>query len=369
VPSKLCLIWYYHLPWVSDDAELGDLARESLGPLLAAHEETRSPVTLALSGALLARLSVLAPEQMARLRALVATGLVEIAGTFHHEVFPAFLSNRHLAAHLQADRETKRSLLGVTPASFVPGNFTWVPAMARLLVRHAYNAIVLDADHGHRAVSVQRWRWSSGPTSRFAGVLSPSVLSPRDLNHPYRLLGSARTGEDLGVVFRDMTAVRAISYGDSGFIQQPLDTARQRDALALLNEVSGVCVLADDGDRVNALSALAYRRFLEIIGSDRVITLGEAATAQAPRYLEFLPGHATADLYNFWLAGPDAWHWLKLLEELHQTRPDDLSDSVLRLHDVYPLFWRNHWRCRLFYDALEALLADCGDMRLPTHHL
>jgi hypothetical protein len=358
--STAAFVWYYHMPWVCDDAEVADLARESLGPLLHIHETLAAPVTLAISGALVERLSKVAPMLLERLSKLSRAGLVEIAGAFYYEVLPAVLTTAELARHIAADIAVKHEFLETTPTTFLPGNFSWVPSLAWLLADSGFGQIVLDGDHLRRACAVQQWRWSPEGKTEFSDLLAPSDIDRQDMRQPYRLALPRR--RDLCLLFRDTEAVMAVSHGQDGAIQHPFDAARAEAALTSLDAESGVSVLADDGDRINALSVASYRALLTAYGPSRLTTIAKAANVPARR-LDYLPGYSLADLYRFWLADGDSLHWLRVLDELRAAYPGDLGERILRLHDVYPLFWRNHWRCRLFWDEALSLMAQARSAR------
>lgn len=354
----VCCVWYYHLPWVSDDGELDDLVRESLGPLVSTHRDLAAPVVLALTGALLERLADRHPDLLETLRQLVHRGTVELAGTFFHEILPPLLPVGELEAHLVHDLDLKESLFDRRPVCFLPGNYTWVPSLGLLLPRHGIRRAFLDGGHLHRATAVQRWRWSVDETTEFADSLVPLGLARESLHLAYRLKMNDTTDRDeLVVLFRDTRAVETISTGQRGALHRPLEKAARDTALRELQGQSGVVTLVDDGDRVNALSAFGYRRWIEALRPHLV--LGETAAARPTRQLDYLPGYSVADLERFWLAGPDARHWVRLLDEIRRSPVAAKEDRrFLRLHDVFPLFWRNHWRCRLFWsEALEMLSA------------
>lgn len=351
---RFCLVWYFHLPWICDDQELDDLVRESLNPLVSAHAAVSAPMTLAITGALLDRLAHRHQALIDMITDMADRGIVELAATFFHEVLPPILPLAELEAHLAADVQLKEQLFGRRPGTFLPGNFTWVASLNELLVRFGVRRVVLDGGHLHRATSIQRWRWSIHETTVFDDCLVPIGLGREWLHRPYRLRCASPT-DGLDLLFRDTQAVMAVSAGHEGALQQPLDPDVMRAALADIDGDTGTVVLADDGDRINALSAFGYRGLLSRIGPERLVTSEEAAASPRHR-LDYLPGYTIADLHGFWLADPDAVHWVRVLDDIRRSNPAvTKSSEFLRLHDVYPLFWRNHWRCRLFWSEAERI--------------
>ena len=352
-PPRVCLAWYFHLPWVATDAEVEDLVRESLRPLITTHAHLGAPFVLAITGVLLERIAANHADLIDEIRALMDSGVVEIAGCFFHEVLPPTLPPSELESHAASDLEPKQLLFGHRPEVFFPGNFAWVASLNQLLPSLGVRRTILDGSHLTRATATQRWHWSIDGETVFADSLIPLGLSRTALHQPYRL--TTRDGGDLSLLFRDTAAVMAFSAGRSGAIQEPLTTAALGNAIGMLVEGGEIITLADDGDRVNALSILAYRRFLESVGPSRFVT-SAAGAAYARRRLDYLPGFSIADLHRFWLADADSLHWLTALDELRRAQPELSTDpAFLRLHDVYPLFWRNHWRCRLFWQAADDL--------------
>jgi hypothetical protein len=78
------IAWYYHLPAVCGDDEVGDLIDTSLLPLVQAHRETGRKILLALTGALVDRLAALRPSAIESVGGLVEDGLCELGGTTYH---------------------------------------------------------------------------------------------------------------------------------------------------------------------------------------------------------------------------------------------------------------------------------------------
>ena len=293
--------------------------------------------------------SRISPRSLDRLSLLRQQGLVEIAATFHHEVFPHFLEPNHLAAQIQRDMCTKKAIFGAAPTTFLPANFAWTPALAPLLAAAGLRRVVLDGRHLSLAGAMQRWKWHAfGPEA----PLHPAALPPSAGHHIWTLHGE--TGPLLDLVFRDVRRVDVVSFGDKGAIHRPLDATAQASAVSALRSGSGIVLLADDGDRVNTISIDAYRAILEqeTHGLKRVDELIEKRAGR----LDHLPGFCLSDINDFWLAGPESHHWLRVLDAVHRKFPDPDDPEVLSLHDVYPLFWRTHWRTRRFWEKAYKLL-------------
>ncbi len=167
---------YLHLPWVMENADVEDVIRESLFPLLSAHARTRAPLTLAITGAFLERLPALSPATLELLRQLICDEVVEIAATFFHEVYPHFLKSSHLAAQLSKDIALKQTLLGVTPKCFYPANFAWSPILPHVVTSCGISSVILDQAHLNVVGAMQDWKWNALGQS---GSLVPAAL-PKD---------------------------------------------------------------------------------------------------------------------------------------------------------------------------------------------
>ncbi len=360
--SKIALCWYYHLPSIASDAELSELARESLAPLLAIHAKLGLPLTLAITGSLLERIGRREPRLHRTLAARVEAGGVELAGTFQHEIFPPAVPYRHLLAHLERDREAKAALAGRAPTTFHPPNFTWVALLGRILGASGFERVLLHQEHFTLCHATQTWRWDPEPTQALRSVLLDTTLDARERRlphrHPVELGGERR---ELTVLFRDFELVRRLSFGTEGAIHRPLDGRALDEAIALararLDEGSPV-VLADDGDRVNAISLSAYERFLEGLPASAFGTV-RGLPADASRELAYIPSYSIAPLQAFWLGDLDAVHYLALLGELYalEARGEVEADELLELEDVFFLFWKVHARKQAYLDRVHALLA------------
>lgn len=347
--GQVALVWYLHQPWCIDDGDVHDFVRETLSHILAIHRDTSTPVTLAITGALLDRLVRIAPGQIAEMASLVESGLGEIAGTFYHEAFPHFLEPGRILSHIRRDSTLKHSLFGRSPRGFFPANLAWTPALGPILAREGFQRVILDGPHLPLAGAMQGWKWDAlGPTA----PLHPAALPSSAIQRLWTLHGE--DGPLLDVVFRDVQAVNAVSFGDAGAIHRPFDAEAQRHAMNSLHPRQGIVALADDADRVNSVSVVAYRRLLA--GCDAEFArLGDLCGERRGR-LDHLPGYAIGDIGKFWLSGPDGHHWLKVLDEVHRRHPDPDDPEVMSLHDVYPLFWRCHWRTRRFWEKALGLL-------------
>jgi Glycosyl hydrolase family 57 len=361
------LAWYYHLPAVCEDEEVGDLVDTSLLPLVQVHRDTGRKVVLALTGALLARVADVRPSAIEAVGGLVEEGLCELAGTTYHEVFPPLLPLRYLRLQVERDVEAKRARFGVAPAVFYPPNFTWTSTLPALLVEAGYDGAFLDEDHYVLATSTQLWRWTVQRGSRLTTTLHETMVDRRELHRPY--VHPVRGAEGRLTCFvRDYELVRRISFGTTGALHRPLEEDAIEAAateVARLVEGGGRVTLADDGDRINPVSLAAYRRFLELIPQgSAALPKDLGAGSERGTELLYLPSFSIADVREFWLHDLDALHYSRLLDEIHRADvPEELEEALLELQDVFFLFWKTLPRKGFYLERLLALWRQVCDDR------
>lgn len=357
----LVLCWYFHLPTLCADGEVDDLARRSIAPLLRVHRQTKTPVTLAVTGTLLARLATRAPKVVDDLQDLHARQLCEVAATCLHEIYPPDVPLEYLSRHVVQDIALKKRLLGLTPSTFYPPNLVWVGAFGQILAEAAVDRAILDGMHYRLAASAQTWRWSQTEIDHVATELLPADVDPSETQRVVACqLGSGTetgTPPRLRCFFRENRTVSAFSFGNSGLLH--------RDDLAALGELActikkqtvegRLITLADDGDRVNPVSLYGYESFLDRLG-EAVCTLPSACEANPGEPdLPYLPSFAIDGFRDFLHEGVDSEHYLSLLNELYRHRMTDPAKEaeLMALQDVFFLFWKTVPRKR---DYLERVL-------------
>jgi Glycosyl hydrolase family 57 len=363
------IAWYYHLPAVCGDEEVGDLVDTSLLPVVETHRQTGRKVVLALTGALLARIADVRPSAIDAVGGLVEDGLCELGGTTYHEVFPPLLPLRYLRLQIERDLETKRARFAVEPTVFYPPNFTWTSTLPALLTEAGYDGALLDEDHYVLATSTQLWRWTVERGSRLATTLHETMVERRELHRPYVHPVGGNPGGLLRCFVRDFDLVRRISFGTTGALHRPLEEDAIDAAAAevvRLAEGGGRVTLADDGDRINPVSLAGYRRFLELLPPGTAVLPSDAgAGSVGATELLYLPSFSIADVHGFWLHDLDALHYARILDEIHRAGvPEELEDALLELQDVFFLFWKTLPRKSYYLDRLLALWRRVCDDRL-----
>lgn len=367
--SKVQLVWYYHQPTVSTDAEVNDMVVTSLLPLLRAHAATSRKFTIAITGVLVERLAEVAPSALAQLRALLESGICELGGTTYHEAFPPFLPIRYLRRQLDRDLTVKAAHLGDAPTFFHPTAFTWASSLAFILPEFGFRRFVIDETHYTYATATQLWRWTVGPNAQLASTLQTTMLDRRELHIPYRY--RTDDSQSLTCFIRDFELVREFSLGSSGLIHRPLESEARDRFLEYVTRLEGggrCLTLADDGDRITPVSLAAYQRVLHEFPEDVFVTPRDGCGEREEKELVYLPSFSIADHHNFWLADIDSVHYLRLLDEMYARGvPRELEDDLLELQDVFFLFWKTVPRKRYYLEkALTLWKRVCDVTPAPT---
>lgn len=363
------IAWYYHLPAVCRDEEVEDLVDTSLLPLVQAHRATGHKVVLALTGALVDRITAVRPSAIEEVGRLVDEGLCELGGTTYHEVFPPLLPLHYLRLQIKRDLETKGARFGIEPTAFYPPNFTWTSTLPALLAEAGFGEALLDEDHYVLATSTQLWRWTVQRGSRLATTLHETMVDRRELHRPYVHPVRGSVAGRLVCYVRDFDLVRRISFGTTGVLHRPLEDDAIKAAaadVARLVKGGGRVTLADDGDRINPVSLAGYRRFLELLQPGATVLPSDpGADAAGATELLYLPSFSIADVRGFWLHDLDALHYARILDEIYRVGvPEELEDALLELQDVFFLFWKTLPRKSYYLDRLLELWRQVCDARL-----
>jgi len=347
------ICWYCHVSWATDDDTFSDLSHQSLQSILTTHANTRIPVCLAITGAFLLRLKRIDPETFYILKELVEAGIVELVGTFFHEVFVPITDISYLEKHIVADLELKNELFGKKIESFLPANFNWSPALQVLLPDFGIEDVILDETHLRVMFANIDTKWS--PENKKPDVSTiPTLADIHDTLSTFRV---GNLNSQTRFHFRSIEAVLTTTYGISGGIHKALCSDPFKEFEDHFSGLKGVCLIADDFDRVCTASVSNYKRFLEKIGSGNFVRLSERSIKTINYDIDFVPGHTTAGLYDFWLEDPGAIHWIRVLDEL--SRSIDLStidERILRLQDCFPIFYSKHLDSLKFWRLAKEVL-------------
>ncbi|WP_297519006.1 hypothetical protein [Thermococcus sp.] len=360
----LIMVWYYHLPSISTNSEIKDLIRISLKPLLSSHRKYSKPVTLAITGSLLNRITEIDHETISLIESLISKELLELASTFYYEIFPPVVPYKFLKAHLEKDLSFKKELFGIRPSTFYPPNFSWVSILNELLPDLGIKNVILDEGHLKACFKIQMWKWEVSRIDEMKSILVDTYLDKKELHriYTYKTQGDKR----LRLFFRDFEVVKNLSFGNSGLFHKPFEWD------GLKNYVSQVfsqlkqgdfITLADDGDRINPISLFNYSNFLRYFDKTAFFTPSLIDYNQIHTHkINYLPSYSIASLRNFWLKDLDSIHYLNLLNELytlsiHRSESiDPVIDEIMELQDVYFLFWKTLGRKKYYMEKLYKIL-------------
>jgi hypothetical protein len=361
----LALFWHIHQPFFVPDSEVADQVLESYGPLLELHERLEVPLSMNVSGGLLARLPAIDPELLVRLRRLVDRGLLELVGSgAYHPLLPLLVPER-ARAQIAFDVETKRRLLGVSPRGFWPADLGWTHWLVPLLAEHGVCWTVVDGSARVLGSSLPGWQ----PEERWGQkVLAPRV---RPLLHESELgeISALRVGESM---VHALTRHPGLSWKlvdlDEGVLHRPDDVPSFERAIdEYFASGASLLVLGDDGERVNGRTLVAYEAILRTL-KDRTdaVVLGSAAVERRAVGAEerYLPTSTFLADFAAWFAVADDLACFRLLDaftrELGQARAlsrrlgdltasaalDAIAAELLPLEDSGLYFWRFSRRTR-----------------------
>lgn len=371
--KNLVIAWYYHLPSVSDDAEIEELIDTSLRPLLYLHKKHRCPFTLAITGSLLERINIINKRIMDLIRELVSENLLEIAGTYFYEIYPLLVPNRYLKLHLKKDIDTKRELLDVNISTFYPSNFAWTPLSAHLLASLGIRSVILDESHYKNACKIQMWKWNSLDNGPMDTSMIDSFWDRRELHYVYEY--EVDEQDKLWILFRDFDAVKNISFGSTGFLHRPFqwNNLEKYIQLALSQIKPRKCLtLADDGDRINSVSLYNYSKLLNHIKSISDLILTMPASLKYENLdvsdIPYLPSHSLGGFYSFWLKDLDSIQYLYRLNEVYNSEHSskDMEKDIMVLQDVYFMFWKNIANKKYYINKLNIILEKLENANVPT---
>lgn len=339
----LGVAWYAHLPAIASRGEVRRHVESSLLPMLDAHAEHAVPVLLAPTGSFLDLATSYRPTIAEEIRSLQGEGLVEVAGTFYHEVLPLELPFHRLRRHLIDDVRRKSELFLDAPRWFVPANFAWRVGLGDLLVRHGIEAVLLDSRHAVAAGETHHWDWGDHADAPTAVVAEPGDVRPYETQRVRRL--ECPSGAHLNVVFRDWDLVRTLTFGNgSSLANGGRALRRSAAALAVMSRLPALRIVCDDVDRIRGETVSAYRTML----SEVVAPFGWDPDAPPDRTLPCLSSLPTWSIPGLdqalraWEGGQD---WSSLAEEVRAAceRPACV-DQALWFDDAFAYFWRRSSR-------------------------
>jgi hypothetical protein len=373
--QQIALFWHIHQPFFVPDSELAEQAVESYLPMLELHERLEIPFSLNVSGGLLVRLELLAPELVERLRGAARAGLIEIlaSGAFHPmlPLLPLERARRQIAF----DVEAKQRILGVSPRGFWPADLGFSQFLVPLLAEAGVDWTVVDGSGRLLGSSLPGWE----PKLKLGqAVLAPRIrplLCDAELGRAVLL----RVGESLVTALSRHPALtwRLIDL-EAGLLQD----AQRLDAFMVAlssywDSGAELCVIGDDGERLNGRTLRSYEALLRALprhGNQMIAGSAAAAMARAGADEVYLPTSTFLVDLDAWLSTADDWICFRLLDELHRelqvletfarmTRDQklgselrEIGEAVLPIEDSAFYFWKFLRRTREpFVERIHAL--------------
>ena len=162
---SLALVIHNHQPVGNFDWVIEDVYEHAYSPLLLALE--RHPgirLGLHYSGPLLRWMAANRPEAIARIRALVARGQVEIVGGAYYEPILVTLPDRDRQGQLERMRQELETLFGRRPTGAWLAERVWEPGLVYDIATAGYRWTVLDDNHLRAASIPEDGMWTTFTT-------------------------------------------------------------------------------------------------------------------------------------------------------------------------------------------------------------
>jgi hypothetical protein len=171
--AKLICLFHLNLAFSSleEDAH-ADVVRRCYHPMLDLVERAGFPIAVEATGWTLRRIASLDAGWIARARALLADGRMELVGSAHAQCAAPLLPAEANAWNLRLGLDVYRELLGVTPRIALVCEQVFSPGLVPLYLEAGYEAVICDWDNAYR--SHRHW-------------------PPEHRRHPQRALGGGRS--------------------------------------------------------------------------------------------------------------------------------------------------------------------------------
>lgn len=363
--QSLSLVWHIHQPTFIPDVEVERQIAESYSVILRLHKTYAVPFALNVTGTLLERFVRLAPKLIVEIAALMDAGLLELTGTgYQHPLFPV-LTEMSGRAQICKDLEVKKQLFpNFKQCGFWPTDLGWVPWLVPVLAELGFEWSMVDSPSFTQGHALPAWQ---STLKQGVKVLVPELqavsLSEETQGVYQTQIGTAA----MKILVRDHTASLMLSDYETGVIFRPEQAVEFTQKL--MNDIrpNGHLILAEDGERINAQTALGYEAFLMALSQKRVkVTLPSTVvkTASSVPSAYFPTGTFQADLLP-WTSTPDDYAFLQYLKQVEMTvqflrlklmaYPEKTAEKhqeealkwLLEAEDSGYLFWKFHTRTRL----------------------
>lgn len=357
--KRLALVWHIHQPFFVPRDELLDQIRGSYEGLVELHRELAVPWSLNVSGALLERIEVMAPELLDALRAQVITGQLELLGSGKcHPLLP-LLSPARAKAQVLADKEVKEGLFQRAPTGFWPTDLAVGHGQTALLADAGYEVVV--ADGTAKLAQAMRPSFTLAETHG-APVLAP-ILDPLVAESEFASVDRATLADrSIDFVYRHPALTQRLVDQSEGALHRAEAVEPFIAAVSeYLNHAAPRLLLGDDGERVTSGTLLNYRSVLEGLRGTGLefATLSTYRASATPR-AAYVPTSTATGSFDAWRLTADDEACLLRLQQVSArlcamqrgTGPRmrdtlaTLSEALLPLEDAAFTFWKHARRTR-----------------------
>lgn len=363
--QSLCLVWHIHQPTFIPDTELQRQILESYAVIIRLHGTYRIPLALNITGALLERFVQLAPELVDEITFLMHEGLLELTGTgYYHPLFPVLTEMSGREQILKDLRLKKEIFADFKPKGFWPTDLGWVPWLVPVLAELGFQWSMVDSPSFTQGHALPTWQSS---VKQGVKVLEPEIQAVSLSEELQQVYQTNIDDSSIKILVRDHVQSLALSDFETGVIFHPDQAESFVQNLSQLIRPNGNLVLAEDGERINAQTALGYEAFLQAL-SKSDLTVGQISEVVGeidnPPMAYFPTGTFQADLVP-WTSTPDDYAFLQYLRQVETTvqflnlhlavNPSKTAldhqkkawQWLLQAEDSGYLFWKFHARTRL----------------------
>lgn len=316
--TNLSIIWHLHQPTFIPDCEVREQVNESYMNILRIHEELGIPFCLNITGSLIERLIVLEPEFIDYVKHLIKKNLIELlASAYYHPILP-LLSYEDAQVQIKRDIEIKRSVFDTVLKGFWPTELAWAHWLIPMLKKEKLEWVILDSLSLLLSNTLPEW---NNRTVQGMKVLSPelkTVTLKHELHKPYF---TEFLNDKLTIIFRDHEMSTHLTEFEDGVIynEQLIEDYIRNIANDAVD--GDLLVIADDGERINAQTAKAYKTLLEkcaINNKLNFLTPSILLETNFPNESRYFPASTCQHDLKAWISTMDDEAYLLFLRQISE---------------------------------------------------
>lgn len=374
---EVSFIWHIHQPTFIPDSEVVRQVNESYKLILQIHEELAAPLTLNITGALIERIAKLQPDILKTILRLKNKKLLALTGSgYYHPLIP-LLSPEYAKRQIEKDISAKRKILKQKYfKGFWPTDLGWTPWMTPLLNDLGFSWVIVDSTSLIQGNALPQW---SEQKKKGLSVLVPEIESVSLNEEIHQAYLTQINGKEIVVLVRDHELSWELTGFDKGVIYDHRRIRNYVDKLTAQATTGGPIVIAEDGERINSLTARNYKLFLsELIRSEKtsLINPDNLSIDRAKIRSRYFPTSTFQYDLSAWLSTADDRsyiEYLKMVEgkisrlesllyslKLKEVGNNNLNmarEKLMMAQDSGCIFWKFHNRTRIpcWQYALESL--------------